>query len=364
MIITLVKADFSAKNIGTVGSFAVLTNVSNATYNGPMSAIKNEAFNATITINNGYEFKSILVTMNNVELTDAVTIDGENIAINITNVTGVIAITVKTALSASELDFTNWVAITGTPKAQSMITAAGYANSTNGVVYNYEGYDWSNYKLKATCRYGTNTSMYAGGFWGTDGSFLGGLWQSDGTATIFNARVLTDADLPSGVTWNDVGKISLCATALASGGLTAPVLELIDKNYYVEEPEVEEPEVDQSVIYPSGVDVEKVFPGSTQYETSSSGHVMEYSGYDWENYDIYATCRYGTTTTMYAVALWGANDTYLGGVWLSDGVAKVFTEEQILDTDLPQGVTWADVEKIGLAWKSGVTPALKLVPKV
>lgn len=249
-------------------------------------------------------------------------------------------------------EFTTWTAIEGTRVAGSMITTEGKATSSAGVVYDFTGYDWSQYKIRATCRYGTNTAMYAGGFWDASNNFLGGFWLSTGTATVFTEVELSDSDLPEGVSWSDIATISLCATEMSNSPLTVPVLEIVSNEYYV-----------PAAIYPEGTNVASVYPGATQYETSSNGQVMEYSGYDWENYDIYATCRYGTTTTMYAIAVWGANDTYLGGIWLSDGTAKVFTEQQITDSDLPEGVSWTDVEKLGLAWKSGVTPALKLVPK-
>lgn len=352
MIITLIKADFSAKNIGTLGSFAVLTNILNATYSGPITVAKNEALNATVTIHDGYEVDSVNITMGGVEVADAYTVEGNVISINIAAVTGAVMINVTDKIIINTGVITAWTSIPGMRVAGSMITDAGKATSSAGVVYDFSGYDWSQYKIRATCRYGTNTAMYAGGFWDADGNFLGGFWKSAGTANVFNQTELSDSDLPDGVTWSDIATISLCASEMASSPLTTPVLEIISPEYYV-----------PAAIYPEGVDVASVYPGATQYETSSSGHVMEYSGYDFENYDVYATCRYGTTTTMYAIAVWGANDTYLGGIWLSDGTAKVFTEQQITDSDLPEGITWADVEKLGLAWKSGVTPALKLVPK-
>ena len=68
---------------------------------------------------------------------------------------------------------------------------------------------------------------------------------------------------------------------------------------------------------------------------------------------------------MYAACVWGPNDTYLGGIWQSTGTATEFTEKLLTESDLPAGVTWTDVEKIGLAWSTGKnTPAMKLVPKV
>ncbi len=353
MIITLVKANFSASNIGTLGSFSILTNILNANYNGPTSVMKGEALNATVTLFDNYEVNSVKVTMNGIEISNAYTIEGKVISINIAEVTGVVIINVVDKISMGDAIFSSWTPVLGTRVAGSMITDEGKSTSAAGVVYDFTGYDWSQYKIRATCRYGTNTAMYAGGFYDGNGNFLGGFWKSTGTANVFTAVELSDNDLPDGVSWSDIATISLCASEMEGSPLTAPILEIVSTEYYV-----------PSAIYPEGTTVQKVFPGATQYETSSSGMVTEYSGYDWENYDVYATCRYGTNTAMYAIALWGANDTYLGGVWLSSGAAQVFTLQQINDSDLPEGVTWADVEKIGLAHNSSITPALKLVPKV
>ena len=353
MIITLVKADFSMQNIGTLGSFSILTNILNANYNGPTSVMKGDALSATVTLFDNYEVNSVKVTMNGVEIPDAYTIEGKVVSINIAAVTGVVFINVVDRVSVNNSVFSSWTPILGTRVGGSMITDEGKAQSERGVVYDFTGYDWSQYKIRVTCRYGTNTAMYAGGFYDGNGNFLGGFWKSNGAANVFTEAELSDNDLPDRVSWSDIATISLCASEMENSPLTAPTLEIVSTEYYI-----------PSAIYPKGTVVQKVFPGATQYETSSSGMVTEYSGYDWENYDVYATCRYGTNPAMYAIALWGANDTYLGGVWLSSGVAQVFTLQQINDSDLPEGVTWADVEKIGLAHNSTIASALKLVPKV
>jgi len=119
-----------------------------------------------------------------------------------------------------------------------------------------------------------------------------------------------------------------------------------------------------SIIYPEGTDVPNMMPQVDGYNTSTSGHIMEYSGYNWEEYDIYVSCRFGTTEAMYAACVWDKNDTYLGGIWKSTGTATVFTEELLEESDLPSGVTWSEVGKIGLSWSEGRnTPAMKLVKK-
>lgn len=99
MIITLVKANFSANNIGTLNSFAVLTNLGlGCTYNGPSSVGKNEPLNATITIGNNYEFNNsnIIVTMGSNIISEGIVIEDKLITINIPSVTGVITIIVST----------------------------------------------------------------------------------------------------------------------------------------------------------------------------------------------------------------------------------------------------------------------------
>lgn len=98
MIITLVKADFSAKNIGTLSSFAVLTNILNATYDGPTSVATGEALNATITVADGYTFESsdITITMGGVTVENAITINDNVVTISIAAITGVVVINMAT----------------------------------------------------------------------------------------------------------------------------------------------------------------------------------------------------------------------------------------------------------------------------
>lgn len=94
MIITLVKADFSAKNIGTLSSFAVLTNILNATYDGPTSIEKGSALSATITLHDGYSISAeeISISMGGEYLTDVISVSGSVVTIEISEVTGVIVI--------------------------------------------------------------------------------------------------------------------------------------------------------------------------------------------------------------------------------------------------------------------------------
>lgn len=106
MIITLVKANFSANNIGTLDSFAVLTNILNATYDGPTSVAKGEAFAATITAHDGYSITNFTISMGGVVLDDAYTISGSVATINIPEVTGMIVINMATETGEVVLTWT------------------------------------------------------------------------------------------------------------------------------------------------------------------------------------------------------------------------------------------------------------------
>lgn len=101
MIITLVKADFSTNNIGTLSSFNILTNLGNGcTYNGPLYIAKNAALNASISVSEAYTFdiSKCTITMGGVSV-NAFSVDGNTINISIANVTGHLVITIPTALA-------------------------------------------------------------------------------------------------------------------------------------------------------------------------------------------------------------------------------------------------------------------------
>ena len=94
MIITLVKADFSANNIGLLSTFNVLTNIiGGAVYRGPSSVEKGSALNATIALGSNAELLQMNIIMGGQSITDYVVNDKE-IAINIPAVTGAVLITV------------------------------------------------------------------------------------------------------------------------------------------------------------------------------------------------------------------------------------------------------------------------------
>jgi hypothetical protein len=104
MIITLVKADFSANNIGTLSSFNVLTNLGKGcVYNGPTSVERNGSLSAIITISNAYVLNGeVLVKMGSTVLSSGVTINGNTITLTISNIDGNISITVPTKAIAGE----------------------------------------------------------------------------------------------------------------------------------------------------------------------------------------------------------------------------------------------------------------------
>lgn len=99
MIITLVKADFSANNIGMIDAWMINRALGiGASYNGVNTIAKDGSLNATITLSNGYELAAagVVVTMGGIVVSDAATVDGSTITVMIEKVTGNILITVPT----------------------------------------------------------------------------------------------------------------------------------------------------------------------------------------------------------------------------------------------------------------------------
>lgn len=100
MIITLIGADFSKSNIGTLSSWIISRVLGDgAIYDGPSYVTKGMGLNATVTLDEGYEIGStgISITMGGSALDNSVyTIDGNIITFNITSVTGSVIIKVPT----------------------------------------------------------------------------------------------------------------------------------------------------------------------------------------------------------------------------------------------------------------------------
>lgn len=104
MIITLMNADFSASNIGTLSSWRISRALgTGATYVGVTSVDKGASFSATVTIAEGYELGAAgaTVTMGGESLSNAVTINGNTITITIAAVTGNVVIKVPTINTAT-----------------------------------------------------------------------------------------------------------------------------------------------------------------------------------------------------------------------------------------------------------------------
>lgn len=98
MIITLMGADFSASNIGTLSTWRITRSLgTGATYEGASSVDKGASFTATVTIAEGYELGSagVTVTMGGNAITAAV-VNGNIVTITIAEVTGNIVIKVPT----------------------------------------------------------------------------------------------------------------------------------------------------------------------------------------------------------------------------------------------------------------------------
>lgn len=123
-----------------------------------------------------------------------------------------------------------WTEVRGTEVLNTMPQVSGYVTSASGLVTEYSGYDWSKYDVRVTCRYGGNAAMYAGCFWGENDTYLGGFWKSTGTAKVFNQVILTDQDLPEGVSWSDVVKIGLSSQEDPAYGFRYTTLELRPKD--------------------------------------------------------------------------------------------------------------------------------------
>ena len=97
MIITLAKANFSMKNIGTLNSFPVLTNLgAGVVYEGPSMVDKNGALTATVSALKNYKIVAgeVVVTMGGEVITEGVTITSKSITINIPAVTGAVFISI------------------------------------------------------------------------------------------------------------------------------------------------------------------------------------------------------------------------------------------------------------------------------
>lgn len=135
MIITLIGADFSKSNIGTLSSWTVLCELgAGATYTGPSSVEKNATFSATVTLNEGYEISSagITITMGGTALDKSYYSIVDNvITFTVESVTGSIVIKVPTLnTNTGEEDVIPNYIFTITPdpiSATVTLSATGYS---------------------------------------------------------------------------------------------------------------------------------------------------------------------------------------------------------------------------------------------
>ena len=96
MIITLVKADFSANNIGTLSSFNVLTNFGGGLqYNGPLTIERNASLSASVIVDDNATVKKAVLYMGGQVVTNLTQV-GNTISISIPTVTGHVIIEIET----------------------------------------------------------------------------------------------------------------------------------------------------------------------------------------------------------------------------------------------------------------------------
>ena len=148
MIITLVKADFSANNIGTLDAWMINRSLgTGASYEGPNSIAKGEPLNTSVILEDGYEVASsgVVVTMGGNVVENAVTINESIITISIAHVTGNILIVVPTIGEALNL-------IAFTPDRYT--TALRYSPGTSTIVGSSQTkYGLFYYKLEPNSTY-------------------------------------------------------------------------------------------------------------------------------------------------------------------------------------------------------------------
>lgn len=182
MIITLVKADFSKSNIGTLNSFSITTSLGKGcTYLGPRSVANGESLNASITVDEQYVLNNISISMGGIDISDY-TINENTIAINIGSVTGRIVITVVTELLVDDgmipvvltkgndyaKDFKD-AAARGSIQPYAIVIPAGVVITPKA---NYKMAIYTNFKSEDMAKESTYASQTGGSAWDT-ASFTG-----------------------------------------------------------------------------------------------------------------------------------------------------------------------------------------------
>ncbi len=240
MIITLIGADFSKSNIGTLSSWIISRVLGDgATYAGPLYVDKDAALNATVTLDEGYEIGSdgITITMGGTVLDESYYSIVDNvITFTIDSVTGSVVIKVPTlntnvpnytfTINPIPTDATVTLSATGYPDvsgtgSQSItvadgiivnwsVSADGYAEqngtwTANGIDENKavtllgEAY-WVGEKLSGKA-HGTGTaSSYLGTqlYYITDEAAISELSEKPIDKMAFNFASKSGADTPAG----------------------------------------------------------------------------------------------------------------------------------------------------------------------
>lgn len=119
MIITLIRADFSANNIGMIDSWMINRALgTGAMYEGPNTVEKGEPLSAIVRLSNGYYLleDEAMITMGGADAGAVFTIDGSIVTINIPRVTGNIIIYMPTISVEGDIDniVNQWITITPT----------------------------------------------------------------------------------------------------------------------------------------------------------------------------------------------------------------------------------------------------------
>lgn len=104
-----------------------------------------------------------------------------------------------------------------------MSDAGDTAGSAASLIYDYSGIEFGD-NIYITCRYGTNTAMYACEILDASNNVLGRLFLSDGTAKIYERYNISTELAALNINWSDVGTIRLGGSTVSSG--IEPLLEI------------------------------------------------------------------------------------------------------------------------------------------
>lgn len=168
MIITLVNANFSSNNIGTLSTWTISRSLgTGATYTGPNFVDKGTALSATVTITDGYELGTagVTVTMGGVIQEGAASVNGNVITISIASVTGIVMIKVPTINSETGEDTENPETPVNPPSGDTT-TLTLHKSATGNSILDYKNV-WKMFGAEALATLesqiiGVDVSAYAG----------------------------------------------------------------------------------------------------------------------------------------------------------------------------------------------------------